>query len=97
MDLDGPSLLMFHRASQLMQSGRVQDEAEAAALIREVAERSGAAAAQHELGNVYMFGIGGVPMNCVLAVVWYGSPRRRLRVSWRHNTPWEIVFSTGTA
>lgn len=69
--IDGPTLLMFYRAVQLIQSGRVQDQEEAAALIREVAERSGTAAPQHELGNLYMFGTGGVPKSSVLAVLWF--------------------------
>jgi len=69
-NVDGQTLRMFQRANGLLQGGRVQDHHEAAVLMREVAERSGMAAAQYNMGSMYENGIG-VPKNLALAVPWY--------------------------
>ena len=70
MGMDAQSFHQFNRGCQLLQEGRVQDQEEAAALIGEAAERSGAAAAQHNLGFLYENGLG-VPTNLALAKTWY--------------------------
>jgi hypothetical protein len=56
--MDGQAVRQFNRANQLLQTGRVQDQQEAAALFREVAERSGAAVPQHNMATLYDTGIG---------------------------------------
>jgi TPR repeat protein len=67
---DARDVRQFNRAAQLLMGGRVEDQEEAAALIRGVAERTGLAAAQYNMGKLYKDGIG-VPLNLELAVVWY--------------------------
>jgi len=61
---------MFDRGAQLIQRGRAQDYQEAAVLMRQVVERSGAAPAQYNLGILYENGFG-VPKNLAMAVQWY--------------------------
>ena len=68
--MDAHSLSRFHRAGQLLQGGWVQDQEEMAALFLEVAERSNAAEAEHNMGSFYQYGVG-VPRNFALAVTWY--------------------------
>jgi len=91
MGMDGLSFHQFNRGCQLLQGGRVQDQAEAAALIGEAAERSGAAAAQHNLGTVHERGVG-VPKNLALAVTWYSKVGPGRYCSPRHPTHFKPSF-----
>jgi len=86
--MDSRTLSRFNRGCQLVHEGRVQDREEAAALIRDAAERSGAAVAQYNLGALYENGLG-VPLDLVLAVSWYSKAAAQGRA-------WQILLANSS-